>query len=160
MFNFKSQAGFGLLEVALVVSILSILSVGVILVLGNLTALGNETLRSLAGAVLIEETAEVLRLWRDERWSNLSSLAVGADYYLAFDGNNFATGTTPILTDGIFDRHFRVADVYRDINDDIVLSGGTLDPDTRRFNLTVAWLSRQATTTRELSLILANIFND
>ncbi len=154
------QAGFGLLEIVLVISIVSVVSVGLILIVGNLVGVGNGTAQAVIATFLTEETAEVARLFRDTHWSNIANLTAGVNYYLVFSGNSWATSTTPVFVDGVFDRHFTVAPVYRDGSDDITESGGTLDPDTRRISVSVSWRARQATTTRSFDFILTNLFND
>ncbi len=153
-------AGFGLLEIVLAVSIISIISVGLILIVGNLVGVGNETVQSVTATILIEETAEAVRLLRDNHWSYIAGLTAEVPYYLVWTGHTWATSTTPVLVDGVFERSFRVVDVERDANDNIVTQGGVLDPNTRQVTVTVAWWSRQATTTRSFDFILTNLFND
>ncbi|MGC9046549.1 MAG: LamG-like jellyroll fold domain-containing protein, partial [Minisyncoccia bacterium] len=59
---------------------------------------------------------------------------------------NRALSTTEIkrlYNSAVFTRYFTVNDVYRDASDNIVPSGGTLDPSTQLINVIVNWLTNQ-----------------
>lgn len=121
------------------------------------TALAN--LRQVQAAFLAEESAEVLRFLRDGGWSNLSSLTAGAAYYLTFYNGNWQATTSNIFTDGIFERKFVLNNVYRDTNDDIA-PNGTLDANTKKAAVTIAWHTGLATTSKSLEFYLTNLFSD
>jgi len=65
--------------------------------------------------------------------------------------------TTPEIVDGVFWRTVRVYEVMRDMNDDIVSSGGTIDPDTLLLRSDVSWDWRGATSTTGYSAYITNI---
>src|SRR3989344_799861 len=48
----------------------------------------------------------------------------------------------------------------RDSDDNIVSSGGTVDPDTKKINIEIAWQGRGATSTILLSTYLADLFEN
>ena len=121
------------------------------------TALAN--LQHVQVAFLTEEGWEALRFLRDTDWSNLSSLTTGTTYYLTFYNGNWQATTSNIFVDGIFERKFILYGVYRDANDDIA-SSGTLDSNTKKAIITVAWSRGLATTSKSLELYLTNLFND
>ena len=83
-------------------------------------------------------------------------LSNGVDYYLAFTGTSWQATLTPTYV-GMFDRRIRLAEVYRDAEDDIAASG-TLDPNTRLVSSTVSWLEHGATSTKVVSTYITNMF--
>src|SRR3989344_5524637 len=58
------------------------------------------------------------------------------------------------------ERKITVENVFRDSNDNIDLSGGTQDPDTKKVSISVSWRDRNATTTINLSTYLSDIFDN
>lgn len=147
-----------MIEVIVGAAIISTSLVGVILVFGGLTRLAQENLRYLQASYLLEETAEVVRLFRDTGWPTMANLNPATTYYLQFAGGRWATSTTPSLIDGAFARTFSVTPVNRDANDNIA-QAGTNDPNTKLVNVSVAWLQGGATTTRAASFYLTNLFD-
>lgn len=122
----------------------------------RLVQMNTETVQAL---YLLEEGVAALHMIRDTAWYGVSSVPVATMYYLSFDGASWATTTTPENIDG-FTRSFVLEDVYRDGNDDITTSGGTLDPGTKLATFTVSWDSRGTARTRTLSRYITNLFEE
>lgn len=158
--NVKNK-GFGLLEIAIGISIIS-LSIFSLTAVSNLALkLTEESARNTQASFLLEEGVEALKILRDSSWSaNIASLASGTVYYLSFTNHNWQTISTNIYIDGIFERSFVLQDVNRDINDDIISSGGILDSDTKKMTVFVSWRSRNGTTTQSVSAYITNLFNN
>ncbi len=114
----------------------------------------------IEASFLEEEGIEAVLTIRDEGWgTNIVPKVSGTDYYLTFTGTSWTLGTTRVLVDGIFERKINFSDVYRDSNQNIVSSGGTLDLNTKKLVSTVSWPVSGATTTRSMSTYITNIFN-
>lgn len=113
---------------------------------------------------LLEEGAEAVRVARDDAWSNISSLTPGTNYYPTFSGSTWTLSSTP-NTVGIFTRTVTLANVNRDTSintstsKDIVSSGGTLDPGTKLFTVTVSWPEGGVTIIKTLQFYITNIFS-
>lgn len=157
----KKNEGFGLLEIAISVGVIS-LSLFSLASVSNLALnLAEESVRNTQAAFLMEEGAEAIKILRDSGWSaNISPLVSGADYYLDFSGNSWRATSTNIYVDGIFERKFSLQNVSRDSGDRIVSSGGAPDPGTKKLAVYVAWRSRLATTTQTISAYITNLFNN
>lgn len=109
---------------------------------------------------LAEEGIEAVKFMRDADWDlKIAPLVVGTNYTLLFDGTDWGVTTTPIFVDGKFDRKIVFGDVYRDITGNIVPSGD-LDMGTKEVVVTVAWQKDGATTTREITTYVSNIFDE
>jgi len=91
-------------------------------------------------AYLLEEGAENTKILRDNDWSNIA---------------NFSTTSESI---GIFTRSTSLANVYRDVNEDIALSG-TLDPGTKLVTVSVSWPEGGNAVTKTLLFYITDIFS-
>ena len=159
--------GFGLLEIVIAVSIISatIFSLSFVFIIAN--KLEGESLNKIRANFLAEEGLEALRFLRDKGWSgNLSALAPGTTYYLSFNAASSVwsiSTSDPGLIDNLFSRKVTVENVYRNSADDIVSSGGILDPDTKKFNVSVEWQGRSGsapTPAVNISTYLSDVFDN
>ncbi|HEY4518450.1 MAG TPA: prepilin-type N-terminal cleavage/methylation domain-containing protein [Candidatus Paceibacterota bacterium] len=157
----KKQGGFGLVEVIIGLSILAISFFSLVLVGRNVTKLTVSTTRSLQADFLLEEGIEATRSIRDRGWSaSLSALSGTSSLTFATSPSRWMVTTTPEIIDDIFYRTIAVYPVSRDFNDDIVLAGGTPDPNTKKITTVVSWNTGQATSSISASTYLTNYFND
>lgn len=137
------KKGFGLIEIIIASAVISValISLSQVFVLANrLTLRATEQVRA---NFIAEEGIEVMRFLRDKSWSShLGNLSLATNYYVVFATSTSAwsiTTTNPGLIDETFQRVIRASSVLRDTSDDIVVSGGTVDPDTLKITSTVTW---------------------
>lgn len=122
------------------------------------TALSNGN--SVKAAYLAEEGIEAIRFLRDSSWSaNIATLSLNTDYGVVLPGDMWQATTTNTSI-GDFQRTIRLSAVYRDINDDIVSSGGSLDPNTKLLVSTVSWAANGTTTSKSISTYLTNLWKN
>ncbi len=108
---------------------------------------------------LLEEGAEAVRIARDSGWNNISTLTIGTTYYPSFSGGTWILSTTSNVV-GIFTRTVVLANVNRDTStQDIVSSGGTLDPNTKLVTVTVTWIEGGSTITKTLQFYIMDVFS-
>lgn len=150
--------GFGLIEIIVGGAVLATSLLGISAYYQQSLRVSRSTAQLVQASLLLEESLEVAKFFRDTGWTNISTPATGTIYYLSFNGTNWATSTTNTYIDGVFERTIRLDDVYRSGTDDIVTSGGTIDTGTRKVTATVSWWDRTATTTRTIETYLVNIF--
>lgn len=156
----KYKEGFGLLEVVIGITIISISIFSLIAVAQITSRVSNQNSRSIKASFLLEEGLEAVKTIRDSGWTaNIDSLSIGTDYYLEFNGTNWQTTGSNVFIDNVFERKFVVGDVYRDANDDIV-SAGTLDLNAKKLTVFVSWRERSATTTKNISTYITNFFDN
>lgn len=157
--NFKK--GVGLVEIIVAVFVFTTV-LGSLIAASNLYLSGAEdNLKSAKAAYLAQEGIEAIKIFRDIKWTNISSLTASTTtYYLVWNtssstNNTWATTTTATTTDS-FTRTFKVYSVYRDSNGRIQTSG-TLDAYTRKAVVSISWLSKKGTTTKTLSSYITNV---
>lgn len=158
------QKGFGLLEVVIGLGILAVAFFSLITVSESILRVSRTNSDMIQADYLLQEGAEAMRSIRDGGWTPyIMPLSVFANtnikFYIAQSGQQWQATSTPEII-GKFYRYVQVANVYRGPTQDIVQSGGTLDNNTRKFTVTVAWPEAGATTTRSSSFYLTNYFND
>jgi len=158
------KRGFGLLEIVIASAIVSITLFSLSFVFVLSARLEAQSISKVRANFLAEEGLEAMRFLRDKGWdANLGSLSAGINYYLSFATTtaDWSIGMPyPGFIDGFFSRRVTVEAVNRDSSDDIVTSGGVLDPNTKKINIEVSWSSYGATTTATLSTYLSDVFNN
>lgn len=150
--------GFGLIEIIIGSTILTVSLIAISTYFQKSLQLSQDSGKTVQASFLLEEGIEVIKFFRDTSWTNISGLTVGTSYYFQFDGTKWATTTSNVFVDGIFERKLVIDNVSRDVSDDIVSSGGTNDADTKKATVSVSWLGRNGTTTKSISTYIANIF--
>ncbi len=151
-----------LLEIVVGSAIILSFFIGVMYVFGQMTRLSTFNLESLQASFLLTEGVEAVKTIRDLGWqSNIAPLTSGTDHFLIFDSvnNTWLTTTDNLYIDNKFERRFTLDDVYRDGNQDIAGSG-TLDPETKKLSVSVAWSNHGATTTKSISTYLTDLFDN
>jgi len=163
MLNKKiSNKGFGLIETVIGISIavLVALAVGQVSIIAlRASAEKNDKIEAIN---LAKEGIEIVRNIRDDGWTaNISGLSFGTTYYTATSSNQWIlTTTNPGLLNGKYARTVVLDNVMRDFNDDIIASGGTDDPGTKKVTVTVSWTSSGNPKSLSLEAYIANILND
>lgn len=155
----KFTAGFGLIEILVGVSIISLALIGTVFLGGSYEKLSRNDRAAVKAQFLLEEGMEGLQSLRDMKWQNIAGLVSGTTYFIDLKNGAYATTTSPQLIDGVYTRRVTVAPVYRDSNFRIVSSGGgTLDSETKDVTVLVSWPEGSTTTTRSLRTYVANLF--
>lgn len=150
--------GFGLIEIIVGSAILTVSLIAVSTYFQKSLQLNQDSAKTVQASFLLEEGIEVVKFFRDINWLNISGLNPGVSYYLQFDGTKWATTSSNVFVDGTFERKLVIDNVFRDVNDDIVSSGGINDPDTKKATISVSWLGRSGVTIKSISTYLTNIF--
>jgi len=129
----KYFLGFGLVEVLIGVSLVTVIGVYVGITVSQSVQVRNEIIDNTNKVYLAEEGYEIIRLLRDENWSNLSSLSLNTPYHLQVATTTLAIGGSSEIIDNKYSRNFLVQSVYRDGSGNIVASttsGSAVDTDT------------------------------
>ena len=159
-YNLKNKSGFAMVEIVVgsAIILVAILAINQAYSAYVQYALANS--KNAEAGYILEEGMEALKFIRDKGWTaNISKLSTTTTYYLTWNASGWATTTTPQYVDGVFLRSVTVSDVKRDaVSDDIAVSG-YYDSGTKLITTTVAYWQGHATTTRSLSLYLANKYN-
>ncbi|OGZ33443.1 MAG: hypothetical protein A2174_01280 [Candidatus Portnoybacteria bacterium RBG_13_41_18] len=138
--NKKNSKGIGLIEVVVAVAII-VISLTALAALANFAlSIQSHLKQELIATNLAVEAMEATAAAKSDNWSIISGLTLGAPYYPVKSGSplkwTLSAGAENING---FSRQVTFAQVNRDSNDDIVLSGGTQDPESRKATVLVSW---------------------
>ena len=158
--QFGNKKGISIIEILVVIAII-ITALSSLLGLASFS-LGVSTLIKQTNQAnnLSQEVMEAVRNFRDgTSWDidGLGKLATSTDYYPQATGSpskwQLVQGTENI--DG-FTRKVVFEDVMRDSNSNIVESGGTYNPNTKKVTVTVSWEERGRDHKLEIFTYLTN----
>jgi hypothetical protein len=155
--NVKKDKGIGLVEVVIVSGLVLVIFSGLASVFNFYIKKSVSLTDNIKAEFLATEGLEALRTIRDSSYASLGTLPRDTDRYLYWNGAVWVATTTPELVDGIFERRFRIFDVYRNVSGDIAVSG-TLDANILKTEVEVSWMDSATTSKRVISNYLGNVF--
>ncbi len=160
-YRHRAPRGVALVEVVISSAIFLIAVLGITAAFSLSLKASLQNTSKVQATLLAEEGIEAMRAVRDGGWtSKIVPLTAGTSYYLYWTGTNWTSTTTYALVDSTFERKVVLGSVSRDSNQNIVLSGGTNDANTRKVTVTVSWREGTATSTKSLATYLTNIFGN
>lgn len=166
----KLVSGFTLIEVLIACSIISISMFALMTTAQKGIILSNQALKKSQVNFLLEEGVEAVKSIRDNDWdTKIKDLSLETPYHLFFNTNTkvwvLDTSTTSLVNsipsypiDGMFERTITFFSVGRDVDDDILAVGGTIDEGTKKIVVTTTWLSSGILNSKSLTFYLADIF--
>ncbi|MCK5475962.1 MAG: hypothetical protein KAI71_05285 [Candidatus Pacebacteria bacterium] len=153
-----NEKGFGIIEVLVASTISIVVLLGIASYLNYAMKVSAEGTKKVEALYHAKSLIEQSRAFRDEDWDVLWALTKDANYH--FD----QSATTPekwvaVLGQGTFGEYTMqvvFSKVERDLNDDIVLTGGSGDDNTIKVTSTVTYSTRDGTGQVELFEYLTN----
>jgi len=142
MKNFKKKLkGYSLAELVLAIGIFAtISSMLVLIVVDSTRTLENVQTRAKA-THLTQEIYNAVLILKNEAWYNIAKYTGEGAKHILFDSGTYQVidgeGTQDLLA-----YSFSVQSVFRDLNRNIVLDGGFLDPHSRLISINISWKDR------------------
>lgn len=154
------QAGFGMIEIMVAVTVGIILFLGIEQYLNISLAYASRDNNRIEALYLAKSMLEQARAIRDESWSALSNLTIGNQYKFIASGGKWAA-QSGIGASGKYDMWIETVGVQRDANKNIVSGGGTNDIKDGKFQTlkiiaSVSWDEGGVAKQIDLSEYLAN----
>jgi type II secretory pathway pseudopilin PulG len=132
---FIKERGQSLIEILIVIALLAVLLPPLFMTLmASRDGKIQQGKRSDA-AFLMKESQEALRMARENGWS---AFAAAGTYHPTLDTDRWTLTAGSEVTASGFIRQIEIFDVNR-LNNQIVLTGGTYDPSTKRAVITISW---------------------
>ena len=144
MIHNSNERGISVAEVIIAIAVVSTVFFAIAQVsILALRASADRNTKAKALAIT-QEGMEAVRSIRDASWTtNIAGLSFGVTYYITASSSQWAlTQTNPGLIENKFTRTVILDNVSRNINDDIVDTGGTNDIYTKKITVTVLWGSQ------------------
>jgi len=156
----QGKKGIGLVEMVVGLSVFIFIVLSFIVSFNYFiknSILGTKTVQAY---FLAEEGMEAIKSMRNDGWTtNINSLISGQEYYFYFNGSHWESTTAQSTIDNLFTRKFTLENVYRNISGDIS-SSGVLDSGSKKVNVSVSYAVNEAVITKNLSMIITNIFGN
>ncbi len=131
-----SYTGQSLIELLIVIGLLAILLP--VLFYGFIAGQQgrNQEDQQFQAVSLLKEASEAVRNVKEADWN---TFAIDGNYHADVSGNKWVLANGPSTFNGLGEL-INIADVYRNpTSQQIVTSGGTLDPSTKKVTVTVSW---------------------
>ncbi len=152
------KKGFGIIEVLIAASIIVAVLSALIAVNNIFISSSSSNIDKLQATFLAEEGIEAVKSIRDYGWATkIATLTNNTTYYLVFTSGQWVATTTPQYVDGKL-RSFTLDPAYRNGSDQLA-SSCTLDVETKKVTVSVAWAQKGATTTKTVSTYITNLFD-
>jgi prepilin-type N-terminal cleavage/methylation domain-containing protein len=152
------KKGFSLLEIILAISIFSM----TIFITGTLVLEGLRQSKNLGqknySMLYIKEVFNAVTVVKNDLWSQIVQNTGNGPKHLVFANNKYTFADGVDLHEGIT-TSFTVGTLQRDVNGNIVLSGGTIDPHSRSINIVASWVDFMGKTNNVTSEIYVNDWN-
>lgn len=155
----QPSKGFSLVEVLVAATILLVVVLSITRVFSGYVVSSRGSIDSLKAAYLAEEGIEAVKIMRDTGWASSTAYLAGT-YRIAWNGSTWATTTSTMLIDNLFDRTILIEPVYRDSVTKDIETSGTVDPGTKKVTVSVSWNSGAGTTTKALTTYITNLFDN
>ncbi len=143
-----------LIEILIVIMLLALLIPPLFMVIMSSRDGKLQQAKRLEATGVLKETQEALRIIRENGWS---AIATNGTYHPSLTGSTWNLSSGTEVSNGIMTK-VDISDVYRE-NNQIVTTGGTLDPSTKRIDITISWsnpIPSNITSTMYLTRYLEN----
>lgn len=155
-----SQKGFGLIEIIITAAIIVVsftAFISFILFSRDATLKVQRKTEAVSAA---EEAVEIVRKLKDDNWTaNIASLTAGTTYYPKLTGSTWSLTTTNPSPSNYYQTTVVFSSVSRDGSFNIVSSGGTNDPNSKKVVVTTTW-NDSGTKSVNLTSYIGNIKNN
>lgn len=153
--------GISIIEIIIAAGIISISVVGIVGTIQIYLKIVHQNTRESQAVLLLDETAEALQYLRDMSYqTNVEDIPNGTPYTVLWNGSVYELATSTIVLPYNMTRKVTFEDVYRDGSDQIVISGGTQDEDTKKAIITIEWPYKEETKTLTSELLLHNMYEN
>lgn len=133
--TFRSQAGQLLVEIILAIALSAIVLPALLVGLVSSREGKAQQSQRTEAVYLLNETVDAVRSIREKSWISVSTNGI---FHPIINGSSWelASGTTIVNS---FTQSVAISDVYRDSNGAIVASPGTLDPSSKKVDVSISW---------------------
>jgi len=131
----KLQSGQSLVEIVLVIGLSAIILPALLTGLVSSRQGKAQQAQRTQAVYLLNETVDAVRSVREKGWA---SFATNGTFHPTNLGTSWALVTGSVVVNGLT-QSVTIGDVNRDTNGAIVVSGGSLDPSSKKVNVDISW---------------------
>jgi type II secretory pathway pseudopilin PulG len=138
----KWEVGQSLIEIILVIGLSAIILPALLTGLVSSRQGKAQQFQRTQAVYLLNETADAVRSVREKSWT---SIAANGTFHPAILDTSWILATGSAVVND-FNQRIVISDVNRDPAGTIVASGGTLDPSSKKINISISWSQPYAST--------------
>lgn len=139
--KFSTQGGQSLVELLIIMGLMALLLPVLVYALMATREGKAQQGQRMQAIALLKETEKALWGVRNDAWVNLATRS--GTLHPVISGSKWDLASGAATTSGLT-QQVEISDVYRNASGAIVTSGGTLDPSTKKADITISWTQPRA----------------
>jgi Tfp pilus assembly protein PilV len=153
--------GISIVEIVIAAGIIATSVTGIFGAIQIYLKIVQQNAHKAQAVLLLDETSEALQYLRDKSYdTNIGSKSTNTDYSIFWNGSEYELTTSTTTLPYQMTRTIRFQNVQRNSSSQIVESGGTVDLDTRKVNITIAWPYQNETKTITSEVLIHNTYDN
>jgi len=153
--------GISIVEVVIAAGIIAVSVTGIVGAIQIYLKIVHQNARETQAVLYLDETAEALQYLRDTSYDlYFNQTNINTSYTVFWNGSGYDLATSTIILPYDMTRTIVFENVSRDSSDQIVLSGGSVDPNTKKATITVSWPYQGETKTVSSEMLIHNIYEN
>ncbi len=138
---FKRKKAFSLFELILAMGLFSLVAYSLVTFTIDSVRFNENRWHKVQSGLLIQEMTNALLMNKNDLWQSVVSSTNTGAKHMEFSSNTYQIINGTQTSNGIT-TSFQIGDAYRDSNNQIVTSGGTIDVATRSVTMTTTWTDK------------------
>lgn len=157
----NSLKGISIVEVIIAAGIIAVSVTGIVGAIQIYLKIVHQNAREVQAVLYLEETAEALQYLRDISYDlYFNQTNINTSYTVFWNGSGYDLATSSIMLPYDMTRTIVFENVSRDSNDQIVVSGGSVDSNTKKAIITVSWPYQGETKTVSSEMLIHNMYEN
>ena len=157
----SSLKGITIVEIIIASAILSISIIGIVGAIQIYLKIVHQNAREAQAVLVLDETAEAIQYMRDISFdTHIGSKQPNTQYTIFWNGTGYEFSTSTILLSYEMTSKIMFENVQRDTNDQIVLSGGVTDENTKKAIITISWPYQNDIKILTSEMLIHNIYEN
>lgn len=153
--------GISIIEIVIAAGIIAISVTGIAGAIQIYSKIVYQNTRQAQAVISLDEGAEAIQYLRDVSFdTEIDSRTLEQEYSIYWNGTGYELGTTTILLPYDMTRTVTFSEVRRDASDQIVLSGGTVDSNTKKATITITWPYKDEIKTLTSQMLVHNTYEN
>lgn len=156
-----STKGLSIVEIIIASAIIAVCITGIVGAIQIYLKIVHQNAREAQAVLLLDETSEALQYLRDQSYDTyIFQPVLNTTHTIMWNGTGYELSTSTILLPYDMTRTVSFQEIRRDSSDDIVSSGGTVDPDTRKAVITISWPYQGENKTLSSEMLIHNLYDN
>jgi Tfp pilus assembly protein PilV len=153
--------GISIVEIVIAAGIISVSIVGIVGAIQIYLKVVHQNTREAQAVLLLDETAEAIQYLRDISFEDtIGATDLDTQYTVYWNGTGYELATSTIMLPYDMTRTVSFEEVRRDSSDQIVSSGGSIDSETKKAQITITWPYKDENKTLVAEMLIHNTYDN